>query len=40
MVQHRAYGESHREQYDAAAASDSFIRARAFLDRYVGHPVN
>jgi dienelactone hydrolase len=37
---HRAYGEGHPEQYDAAAASDGFIRARAFLDRYLGHPVN
>jgi dienelactone hydrolase len=39
-MQHRAYGEGHPEQDDAAAASDSFIRARAFLDRYVGRPPN
>ncbi len=39
-MQHRAYEEGHPGQHDWQAASDSFIRARAFLDRYVGHPAN
>jgi dienelactone hydrolase len=36
----RWYSEGHPEQYDKAAAEDSFVRARAFLDHYVGHPAS
>jgi dienelactone hydrolase len=31
----RRYNEGHPMQYDAAAADDSFARAKAFLDRWV-----
>ena len=29
--------EGHPMQYNHAAAEDSYARAKAFLDRYVGH---
>ena len=30
--------EGHPMQYDEAAAGDSFVHVKTFLDRYVGHP--
>jgi dienelactone hydrolase len=36
-VQARSINEGHPEQYDHAAAEDSYARVKAFLDRYVGH---
>ena len=30
--------EGHALEYDRAAAEDSFVQAKLFLDRYVGHP--
>jgi dienelactone hydrolase len=32
---HRTYSEGHPLQYDSTAANDSFVRTRAFLDRYL-----
>jgi dienelactone hydrolase len=32
------YSEGHPLQYNAAAATDSFVRTKAFLDRYIGSP--
>jgi len=37
-VSGRQIVEGHALQYDRAAAEDSFVRVKAFLDRYVGHP--
>ena len=34
----RLMDEGHPLEYDRAAAEDSFVRVRAFLDRYAGHP--
>lgn len=34
----RTFNEGHALEYDRAAAVDSFVRVKAFLDRYVGHP--
>ena len=34
------WNEGHPIQYDFTAAQDSFERARTFLDRYVGHPMD
>jgi dienelactone hydrolase len=34
----RIVSEGYALQYDPAAAEDSFIHVKAFLDRYVGHP--
>lgn len=31
------YSEGHAMEYNHAAAEDSFVRVKAFLDRYVGH---
>lgn len=36
----RTFNQGHTLQYDAAAANDGYIRVKAFLDRYVGHPAN
>ena len=37
-VNGRTIVEGHALQYDHAAAEDSFVQVKAFLDRYVGHP--
>ena len=34
----RAVVEGHALEFNYAAAEDSFVRVKAFLDRYVGHP--
>jgi dienelactone hydrolase len=36
LQQHRSMVEGHALEYDRDAADDSFVRVKAFLDRYVG----
>jgi dienelactone hydrolase len=38
LMQHRGSSQGHPTGYDQSAAEDSFVRVKAFLDRYVGHP--
>jgi dienelactone hydrolase len=38
QMPYRATKEGHPMQYDRAAAEDSYVRVKAFLDRYVRHP--